>query len=1151
MTGTPRLLNCLKCALFSFVFLLLLSNIVNAQVFDDFSDGNFTQNPPWSGDTADFKISASSAIPPEMKPALQLDASDVGVSFMSVQNAMINNTEWRFWVKLSFNTSANNFARVYLVSDQPNLEGNLSGYFVQIGGTNDSIGLYRQQGAEVIKVLSGSNAYTGNSTNELRIKVTRDPAGNWELFADDSGGYNFQPEGAASDNTFQLTSFFGFVCNYTSSNSTKFYFDDFYVDEIVIDTIPPQLLQIELVDESLIRAVFDEPLEIISAENTMNYLVNPGSIHPGAAQRDPVDLNKVLLTFANGFEPGEEYALIASNIGDLAGNILTTSTLNFIYPEVEGATPFSILINEIMADEDPAPAGLPEADYLELYNTNPFPVNLLNYTLKPRESADPAAFPDITIYPDSFLIVVANSNMDLFTGFGQVTGLSGFSLNNEGTAVLRNPDGTLMHSVNYTKDWYRDEEKEEGGWSIEQIDPMHPCSGMFNWKASIAQAGGTPGSRNSMDGLTAFYPTIDSVIAVNENTIHLSFGQNMDSLSVTNTSAYELSDGFGNPQTCTTSEILFNKVDLIFNESFEKNKVYQLTITDTLLDCSGDMILPGEVFEFVLPLEPNPFEIVINEIMADPEPPVDLPPYEYIELYNTTSNYLGVKGWSLEVGSSRKSIPDFMMEPDSYMIFTETEAEQLFDSLGNTLTFSSLGLSNSGTTISLLNSGDRIMSVVSYDPSWYTDDMKAEGGWSLEQIDPYNPCAGAENWKESESTTGGTPGQINSVDADNAVAPVIDKIIGLDAQTFEVYFSQVMDRNSVSTTSTYHVDRGIGNPDSVTLNDSIYRTVILHFAQQLLKGLVYTLNMELPVLNCSGIAMESNFSTLFGIHESPGYEDVVINEVLFNPAGSGVDFVELYNRSEKIISLGDFLLGEKDVDEFGLADSTYKSVMEDDFLLFPGQYRVLTTNPQKVLDQYYSPNPNGFTRMASFPGYSNGSGTVLLADKSEKIIDAFDYSEDMQYPLLNTVEGVSLERINYDRPAKDVTNWHSAASEVGYATPAYKNSQFNETTGTGGEVWLDPEVFSPDNDGYQDVLNINYKFETNGTSASISIYDSQGRMVRQLLNNKLLGMEGTFSWDGRTDDNQRVSVGIYIVFFEAFDLNGNVKKFKKTAVVGG
>ena len=157
----------------------------------------------------------------------------------------------------------------------------------------------------------------------------------------------------------------------------------------------------------------------------------------------------------------------------------------------------------------------------------------------------------------------------------------------------------------------------------------------------------------------------------------------------------------------------------------------------------------------------------------------------------------------------------------------------------------------------------------------------------------------------------------------------------------------------------------------------------------------------------------------------------------------------------------------------------------------------------------------------------------------------------MHHPLINQVAGVSLERIHFDRPTSDRTNWHSASASAGYATPGYKNSQFSQPVDADKEVIVHPEVFSPDNDGVDDVLNITYRFDSQGLTASVHIFDSQGRLVKNLVGNELLGTEGTFSWDGRTEDNQKASIGIYIIYFEAFGVNGELKKHKRTAVLAG
>jgi len=1150
MIKTNKIKLYISSLLTLFGVLLLIPEDTYCQVDDDFTDGDFTNNPEWFGETGKFQITNSSAIPQEQKPAIKLNGSETDTTILYLPNALMDNTEWQFWIKLSFNTSANNFARVYLVSNEDNLKSELNGYFVQIGGTNDSIGLYRQHGYETFQIIKSTIAFTGNSTNVLRIKVKRDEIGNWELFSDSNGGFNFEQEGIGFDNTFLSPSYFGIYCKYTSSNATKFYFDDFKVEVPVIDTIPPEIDNIAILSANSVKVIFSEDVDIFSAEDINNYSVNSGIGTPISATRSVVNHNEVTLEFTSSFAEGLNYILSTSNISDLSGNVMEYDSIGFIYTAPPPVSKEGILINEIMADQNPLPNNLPEADYLELYNSSSEAINLEYFSLKPRESADPVLFPNVSIYPDSFLIVVSTSNVEAFEPFGQVVGMSGFSLNNEGTVVLRNPQGNLIHAISYTNDWYKDEVKEEGGWSLEQIDPSHPCSGEPNWTASINADGGTPGRRNSVDALLVSFPKIESVDAINENTLKITFSENMDSLSITNTNNY-FAENIGNPLVAITGDLMFDFIELSFNISFEEQVTYQLNITDTLWNCAGNYIEPDGNYSFVRPSKANPYDIVINEIMFDPEPPVGLPAFEFLEIYNTTNNYLHLENWNLEIGSTQKPIPDFIIEPDEYVIFTESDGELIFSLFGRSLGFSSLGLSNSGTSIKLLDAENKLISFVEYDSDWISDSDKTEGGWSIEQIDPYSPCCGIENWDVSIAENGGTPGALNSVDEENYIDPKIKSAFVINDSTIQVRFNQTMKQNSMLDKSLYNIDNGVGTPSFGYLSDSVFQSVNLVFDNNFQPRIIYTISIESSLLNCTGTNLTNEITFEFGKHENTLRNDVVLNEVLFNPVGDGVDFVEIYNRSEKILNLKDLKLGEVDVDYFGNSDTTLKSVSSDNHLLLMNELMVLSSNPSKVMEQYYTEDPDAFLKMESFPTYSNESGTVVLTGKNNIVIDVMEYNEDMHFPLLNTVDGVSLERLSPNRSSADETNWHSASKEVGYATPAYQNSQFTESTETVEEVTVEPEIFSPDNDGYNDILNIHYKFSTPGFTANITIFDSQGRQVKILIQNSLLGTSGTFSWDGRTDDNQKASIGIYIVFFEAFDANGNVKKYKKTAVLGG
>ena len=275
----------------------------------------------------------------------------------------------------------------------------------------------------------------------------------------------------------------------------------------------------------------------------------------------------------------------------------------------------------------------------------------------------------------------------------------------------------------------------------------------------------------------------------------------------------------------------------------------------------------------------------------------------------------------------------------------------------------------------------------------------------------------------------------------------------------------------------------------------------------------------------------------------------MINELLFDPVTDCVDFVEIFNRSSKVIDLKDLALVNYDTISQSITD--YNQISLQPFLVFPGEYYVLSTDSAAVKKFYATTSPKAFIDMAYFPSMNNEDGVVAITTKSGEVIDLVAYTAAMHYPLLTSVDGVSLERINPERASDDATNWHSAAELVGFGTPGYKNSQFGVTVTDANEITLSPDIFSPDNDGYNDNLIIAYSFDAPGNNASITIYDATGRVVRNLINHELCGISGAFTWDGITNNRAKAMIGRYIVFVEIFDMDGNVKRIKKGTVLGG
>src|SRR5690606_25882736 len=117
----------------------------------------------------------------------------------------------------------------------------------------------------------------------------------------------------------------------------------------------------------------------------------------------------------------------------------------------------------------------------------------------------------------------------------------------------------------------------------------------------------------------------------------------------------------------------------------------------------------------------------------------------------------------------------------------------------------------------------------------------------------------------------------------------------------------------------------------------------------------------------------------------------------------------------------------------------------------------------------------------------------------------------------------SLERLDPLGPSQDAANWHTAAEAIGFATPGGKNSQYYPAI-SNGQVSFTSETFSPDNDGFEDVMQINYELETVGLVGTVKIYDDRGRKIRDLITAELLGVNGTLVWDGVNDAGTKASI---------------------------
>ena len=638
-------------------------------------------------------------------------------------------------------------------------------------------------------------------------------------------------------------------------------------------------------------------------------------------------------------------------------------------------------------------------------------------------------------------------------------------------------------------------------------------------------------------------PHLSQVTVISSNQLDVLFSEPLETNSSQNVLNYTVNNSIGNPSSAI-QDINPALVHLTFGTSFPNGITNTLSVSN-ITDLAGNS-MSTESANFIF-YEPQKNDVLINEIMADPDPTVALPSAEFVELFNQSDFPLDLNGWTFSDGTTTQTLPSFILQPDSFLILCDDGNAGLLSSYGDVVGVTSFpSLNNDGDVLTLYDAIGKVINTVTYSSSWYHDDVKAEGGWTLELIDPLSPCTGSNNWTASNDPSGGTPGRKNSVFGSNpdTTPPELIRAAIINSTTIQLVFSESLDSIIASDVSHYQLQ-----PANTILTasplDPDFTVVEIALAGSLDSNTVYTI-VASGITDCSGNMIDSLNSTSFAIPATIGIGDILINEILFNPKSGGYDYLEINNNTEKIFDLKDLKLASTDEND---SLTNVSDVVTDSYLFFPGQYIVLSENVTVVKDQYTVQNPQWLIE-TNLPSFNDDEGVVVLVNNSGMRIDQLHYSETWQFPLIDDVEGVALERIHFDSPTQDSLNWHSAASTVGYGTPTYKNSQSSEPN-AGNEITLSPQVFSPDEDGYNDILNITYKFDQAGYTANIKIYDAEGRQVKDLLHNALLSQSGVFTWDGITDNNEKAAVGMYIVYSEIFDLTGTTKHYKKVCVVAG
>lgn len=537
-------------------------------------------------------------------------------------------------------------------------------------------------------------------------------------------------------------------------------------------------------------------------------------------------------------------------------------------------------------------------------------------------------------------------------------------------------------------------------------------------------------------------------------------------------------------------------------------------------------------------------DIIITEIMPDPLPVVSLPGKEFIEIFNRTDYPFNLKNWELCTEDQKSVFPEETFLPGEYIILCTTGDTSFFSDFGKVIGLKPFpALTDEGKILYLTDSDGNFISGVEYTDEWYHDKLKSFGGWSLEIIDTGYPFHTEGNWGASVSKTGGTPGRINSLSghSPDMIFEGLVNVFPEDSMKVNITFSEtVIDLAE----GPGMISIGENSITSVVPSDPLFRSFVVIPGVALKLGHSYTLYTSAEINDYAGNnPVRGSFR--FGLPEKIDRNDLVFNELLFNPAGDDPDYIEFYNLSDKV--LDGSLLWLTSVND--LDTSELKCVSSDQRCIMPGTVFSITTSREKVLSRYFSGIRENIFNVGSLPSMPDDMGHLILFDYKLDVIDEVRYIDDMHFSLLSGVEGVSLEKIRPDLSSGEAGSWHSASESSGWGTPGAINSVYMPGIITEDEVKLSAETISPDNNGFEDFLVIDLKLEGSGNIITVSIYDEGGALIKKIVENHFAGNGASIIWDGTSYDGSLADTGIYIILIELYDERGKIRRWKKACAL--
>lgn len=1000
-----------------------LNSFAFCQVTEDFSDGELLHHPQWVKDTGRYWVNTQKQVQSKLH-----NKSDT--AYIATANKLLLNGAWEFYVQINTDPSTSNQLRVYLSYNHANLDSAGNGYFLQIGetGSSDSYDLFKKTGNTIAKIIDGAPKIRPNAdTLKTWIYIFHRVDGLWEMYSRTNPLDAWNPEGNCYDRTHRTSNFMGLSVKHTSTRSDKFLVDNIQCYPYELDTFAPEFVDIEIIDSS-IYVLFSEEIDTLNLFKLSAYNLNNG-IKPTKVILDSNKPSLLLLKF-NQLIAGGRLNLEVPALSDLLGNANDTSyKISYNYTAPVRNQRNDVFISEFLPDPTP-PVDLPESEFIEWYNSTNSDINLENWSFV-NGSSTIKLKPSI-LKSKSVVIFCKASDTTLWKPYGNVIGLSTWpSVNNSsGSLKILDKYGVLIDEVNYQNTWYKNKTKSAGGYSLECSQAVKKCDGIYVWEASNSAKGGSPGSLNTLWNLNqpSFY--VYQFDFLNDSSIYLRFSGSVDSVLAKVKTNYVLNSNI-NPKKIEKLNEYFTEYIIQFSEKFKNNNSYTLNLSK-IKTCNG-INLDEPNYRFVYRNYDDTSLIRINELMVDPSPAVALEEVEYIELFNTTTNYVNLSSYSLIIGTTKLMLPNYILKPYEYLLIGSSNDSIELKKYGKFIGFNTFpSLSNSGATISLYNKMNRLIDRVSYKSSWYRDANKTDGGWSLELIDPYNRCTDVNRWTASLNIKGGSPGTTNSTANFNLNKKdlSIRYFVNTRAQQFSVGFNKPVRGMLINPAQFYFVgpNMKLFFPDRIQLDSPYYEKLTMYYNKPIPNGNYNFICQYIPT--CS--RNDTNIIYPFKLMEMQEPEDEIsVAELMADPSPSRglpeTEYIELINTSANAITYIELYLADTK-DTIPLEIENWNA--GESVLICPSGFGYKFEENIHVVP------------LAQWIGLNNECDTLSLLNNRKDLIDKVIYN----YKNLAKEKqegGYSYVKIPGTEKCKNTHSWQGSIDEKG-GSPGVSNTYSEE-----------------------------------------------------------------------------------------------------------